>query len=320
MKNRRYAICSVRQNRLKWGVAEKENIADINNVRSQRYRVWLFWLMSVWAGFIFVSILVYVRTHPGEFLTQISSSMGKMLAVFAVGMAIERMVPAERQQPVRDLALNIGSSFLLQCIIALQAPLFAVGAVFLMNRIGLGFITLPVHGWLIVPSALLYLFTMDFMEYTMHRAQHAFPFLWAMHSFHHSDRAVNVTTTFRHFWFERVLHQIIVVLPVAILFNAPPVLLLIYGLSCMIDYFTHMNVRLSMGPAWGWYAGRNITVFITPASRSIGIGTLPLTFRSLIFSSARSTVRSPANSRPPGLIMKYRQALRIACSGPFVPR
>jgi sterol desaturase/sphingolipid hydroxylase (fatty acid hydroxylase superfamily) len=46
---------------------------------------------------------------------------------------------------------------------------------------------------------------LDLYKYTFHRLQHAIPFLWAMHSFHHSANAVTFITGARHFWLERVL-------------------------------------------------------------------------------------------------------------------
>jgi sterol desaturase/sphingolipid hydroxylase (fatty acid hydroxylase superfamily) len=43
----------------------------------------------------------------------------------------------------------------------------------------------------------------DLIFYWVHRAQHHFEFLWSMHSFHHSDDDVNVTSSYRHYWLEK---------------------------------------------------------------------------------------------------------------------
>jgi hypothetical protein len=38
----------------------------------------------------------------------------------------------------------------------------------------------------------------DFLNYAVHRCQHAIPFLWRFHALHHSDPDVDVTTSVRH--------------------------------------------------------------------------------------------------------------------------
>jgi sterol desaturase/sphingolipid hydroxylase (fatty acid hydroxylase superfamily) len=50
-------------------------------------------------------------------------------------------------------------------------------------------------GWLSVVAAFLLL---DFLNYAVHRCQHAMPFLWRFHALHHSDPDVDVTTSVRH--------------------------------------------------------------------------------------------------------------------------
>ncbi len=39
---------------------------------------------------------------------------------------------------------------------------------------------------------------LDFLNYVVHRCQHAVPFLWRFHALHHSDPDVDVTTSVRH--------------------------------------------------------------------------------------------------------------------------
>jgi sterol desaturase/sphingolipid hydroxylase (fatty acid hydroxylase superfamily) len=50
-------------------------------------------------------------------------------------------------------------------------------------------------GWLSIVAAFLLL---DFLNYAVHRCQHAVPFLWRFHALHHSDPDVDVTTSVRH--------------------------------------------------------------------------------------------------------------------------
>ncbi len=56
--------------------------------------------------------------------------------------------------------------------------------------------------WLAVP---IYVVVQDLGEYLFHRAQHAIPLLWTMHSLHHSDPDMSALTSTRHFWGDRLI-------------------------------------------------------------------------------------------------------------------
>lgn len=172
------------------------------------------------------------------------------LAVFLIGGLVERLAPAERQQPAGDLLMNLGYSVMLNWLLFTAGPALGALETFILNRLGLGLVALPASGWALAGSAALYLLVADFMEYAFHRAQHAWPFLWAMHSFHHSDRSVNVTTTQRNFWLEAPLKIAFVYPVVAILFKTPSAVLAIATVFGAIRFFSHMNLRLSLGPFW----------------------------------------------------------------------
>jgi sterol desaturase/sphingolipid hydroxylase (fatty acid hydroxylase superfamily) len=62
--------------------------------------------------------------------------------------------------------------------------------------LGVSLPTWPIgEQWLSFVGAFLLL---DFMNYAVHRCQHAVPFLWRFHALHHSDPDVDVTTSVRH--------------------------------------------------------------------------------------------------------------------------
>jgi sterol desaturase/sphingolipid hydroxylase (fatty acid hydroxylase superfamily) len=84
-------------------------------------------------------------------------------------------------------------------------------------------------------------------EYLFHRAQHRIPALWAMHSLHHSDPDMNISTTARHFWAEHALKSLTVYLAVGLIFKANPTILGGYGLIGFYNYFAHMKVRVGFG-------------------------------------------------------------------------
>jgi len=91
---------------------------------------------------------------------------------------------------------------------------------------------------------------MDFGEYVYHRASHRVPLLWAMHSLHHSDPAVDASTTPRHFWVEPAIKTFTIYLAVGLLFRASAPILAVYWFISIWNYVLHMNIRLSFGRMW----------------------------------------------------------------------
>jgi sterol desaturase/sphingolipid hydroxylase (fatty acid hydroxylase superfamily) len=90
---------------------------------------------------------------------------------------------------------------------------------------------------------------MDLGEYLFHRAQHAIPFLWAMHSLHHSDTALNVTSAQRHFWLEPAMKSVTIWLLVSLLFRADTLIFTTYFLASLANLLFHSNLRLGVGRA-----------------------------------------------------------------------
>ncbi len=85
---------------------------------------------------------------------------------------------------------------------------------------------------------------LDFENYWLHRLLHAVPPLWRCHALHHSDRAVDATTNFRHHPFEFV--AIGLVLPIsALALGIPAVVIVVYGVvSGVVATVHHGNIRL----------------------------------------------------------------------------
>jgi sterol desaturase/sphingolipid hydroxylase (fatty acid hydroxylase superfamily) len=97
----------------------------------------------------------------------------------------------------------------------------------------------------------LFFFVKDFGEYVFHRAQHRIPFLWAMHSLHHSDPDVDVLTTGRHFWGDQLL-KAVTIWPVALMIVSPtPEMLAAYSVAGFVNCFAHSNLPIDLG-RWSW--------------------------------------------------------------------
>lgn len=188
----------------------------------------------------------------GQTLAQLlqSSAIPSWLAVFAVGTLVERFAPAEPAQPWSDRWRNVACFLANSAFLYLLTPLANAAGILIVNACGGGLFKLADNGWGLVVSAALFIFAMDFMEYVFHRAQHRVPFLWAMHSLHHSEPSVNVTTTARIFWLEPLMKSVFVYPVVGVLFQVPATVLAIQGLCQIYHFVNHLNLRVGFGRWW----------------------------------------------------------------------
>ena len=174
-----------------------------------------------------------------------------VIAVIYVTRLLERIWPIADvpHSEFRDDWLAVIVSFGLKHLLA---PLAAISAVTISSYTGLGLIHLPTEGYWWYASLAFVVVALDLYKYTFHRVQHAIPFLWAMHSFHHSANAVTFITRARHFWLERVLSDAF--LPImAILFMIPPGMAITVGLIFFLPHTcAHLNVRIPLGRFVTW--------------------------------------------------------------------
>ncbi|RFU44176.1 sterol desaturase family protein [Paraburkholderia sp. DHOC27] len=169
-----------------------------------------------------------------------------LLAIILVALLIERTNPAE-VQPLRSAGFNLVYTVVFAVVQTAVVPLVSVVTVVAVNAAGGGWIKLPGTGWGLLFGALLYTFTLDLMEYLFHRAQHRFPVMWAMHSFHHSDTALNATTTNRHHWAEHGIKMLTIYLLVGVIFKINPAIVGVYAVISLYNVFPHMNLRIGFG-------------------------------------------------------------------------
>jgi sterol desaturase/sphingolipid hydroxylase (fatty acid hydroxylase superfamily) len=112
---------------------------------------------------------------------------------------------------------------------------------------GGGLIRVRTDGWYFLPALSGFILVGDLYRYCLHRLQHKIPFLWAMHSFHHSANALTLVTGARHFWIEKLIFGGF--LPIfQILFGVPSDMLTIIAVFYFLpDGCAHLNVRFPMG-------------------------------------------------------------------------
>lgn len=177
--------------------------------------------------------------------------------VVCIALALESLFPAQKAQPLRNIAFNIAYAWFFFFFAHLLSPLLDPLTRPVIEALKVGIpIAFPdgVFGQLL--QVLAFYFVFDFFYYWLHRSQHAIPWLWAQHRLHHSDEALNATTANRHHWLEVPLHGLAIWLPLGILFQQKAVTIgWLWAVFLLWGYFIHMNVRVQLGPLTPVIAG-----------------------------------------------------------------
>ncbi|MEB8434420.1 sterol desaturase family protein [Cocleimonas sp. KMM 6892] len=94
-----------------------------------------------------------------------------------------------------------------------------------------------------IASLFVLLFAFEFTSYWSHRAFHKFPILWRIHSVHHSDTEIDVTTGVRHHPFEPLIINTIIITPMVMLLGAPVISIILFNFVRTIIVLTsHSNL------------------------------------------------------------------------------
>ena len=165
-----------------------------------------------------------------------------ILAAMAIVAAIEVAIPLHARG--RWNRAHLAPNLALTCLtfatnLFLNAGLLAV--VVALEAHGLGLLR-----WLDVPplaAGVLAVAALDFSFYAAHVSWHRYPSLWRYHAVHHSDPAVDVTTTIRQHPVESVLRY--AAMAIAVLAVGPsPLAFGVYRIASAVNgLFEHANVR-----------------------------------------------------------------------------
>jgi sterol desaturase/sphingolipid hydroxylase (fatty acid hydroxylase superfamily) len=180
--------------------------------------------------------------------TPIGSSLatvGMILTTMAIVALIETVVPLHVRGPAYKAHLRPN--------LALTLITFATNAVFNLALVAallalqsahFGLLSLfPLPPWATVAATALVL---DFAYYLAHRAMHSSSVLWPFHTIHHSDLAVDVTTTIRQHPGDGVIRYAFMG-AFAIALGAPPGPFAVYRIwSAVHGLLEHANIRMPL--------------------------------------------------------------------------
>lgn len=173
------------------------------------------------------------------------------------GLLLERIFPAERGQPLRNIGFNLLYAPVFLVISSLTLPpLHRITAPWIAAHGGWVPITLADSIWGMLAQGIAYIAIYDFFYYWFHRAQHTFKPLWAQHKLHHSDVSLNISSSIRHHWLEEPLRVFLMMLPMAMVFDVTAPEVRWIALPVLLwPFFIHLNVRLPLGPLTPVFAG-----------------------------------------------------------------
>lgn len=181
------------------------------------------------------------------------SSPVKLWIIFVlIGMAVELVISAEKNQPWRNFWFNVRYSAVYLAVIFLAGPTVNLLVGRASQALGVGWINLDIFSGSYLQqaaAAVLYFIIVDFFYYWLHRSQHTFGWLWQQHALHHSEESLNASTATRHHWLEFLLQNAVIVLPMVVLFKLTPVNIWIISMVGAIwTWVIHMNARIHLGP------------------------------------------------------------------------
>jgi sterol desaturase/sphingolipid hydroxylase (fatty acid hydroxylase superfamily) len=93
----------------------------------------------------------------------------------------------------------------------------------------------------------IYYIVYDLAYYCMHRAQHAIPWWWALHSMHHSQRQVNCWTNERVSWLDVILQSLVLAAVGQLMGIDIGQFALLELISQLMQELSHTNTRLGFG-------------------------------------------------------------------------
>jgi sterol desaturase/sphingolipid hydroxylase (fatty acid hydroxylase superfamily) len=184
-------------------------------------------------------------TSTGSLLAALET-IGAILAVMTIVAVVEVAIPLHARGRWNRLHLrpNLILTFLTFATnLCLNMALLAL--VVALERGGLGLVRwLPLSP---VAAAITAIAALDLSFYAAHVSWHAFPALWPYHAVHHSDPAVDVTTTIRQHPVESLLRYAAMGAMVLVIGPSPIAFAVYRAASAINGLFEHANIR---APGW----------------------------------------------------------------------
>jgi len=121
-------------------------------------------------------------------------------------------------------------------------PMSTVGIAVLANEHKIGLLN-NVSFHLAIEFVIVFLI-FDLAGYLFHKSFHTYPVLWKFHLVHHSDLAVDITTSVRHHPVEALVLTMLLAM-IILLLGAPVICVFLYQvIHFFVSVFSHANIKL----------------------------------------------------------------------------
>jgi sterol desaturase/sphingolipid hydroxylase (fatty acid hydroxylase superfamily) len=175
-----------------------------------------------------------------------------LLLVAIIFIPLERILTLRTQKTFRrhwlnDMVFSVANGYVAGAPLAL----LIVGVTFAANLWlpGLRSAVSSQAGWL---QFIEILFLADLGTYWVHRAMHAFPFLWRMHKIHHSVEDLDWLAGARFHPLDSLISKSVSFTPVFVLGFSGGALSAFFLLYVWQSWLGHSNVTLRFGPGLRW--------------------------------------------------------------------
>ncbi len=182
-------------------------------------------------------------------LATAATSFGLGLAPVLVGMTvlmvIELFIPLHPRGKLNDT--HLGPNLTLTFITFLTNFVFNTAILVLLAWLDALHVGL-LRQFMLGPAALLALsiVLLDLCTYIAHVSMHKVPFFWRFHCVHHSDPALDVTTTIRQHPGESLIRYVFMAVPAIVLGVSPAAFVAYRVTSTLIGLTEHSNIRLPL--------------------------------------------------------------------------
>ena len=182
-----------------------------------------------------------------------------LLLYAAVFVPLERLFPLRPEQPVfrREWTVDLTYFFVNSLLIEVLTVLTLRPAIIFFGWARLDAVTATIGALPVVIQVPVLLLVADFTQYWVHRAFHAWPFLWRFHAIHHSSQRMDWLAGSRLHLVDVVVTRGLTYVPIFVLGFSNAALLVYVFLVAAQATFIHANVR------WPFRAVRRIVA--TPA-------------------------------------------------------
>ena len=196
-----------------------------------------------------------------HFMGATIDGLEKIFFLCAIGLIIEYFLPAEENQPAKTILFNL--IWIVNFLIVTNILMHYLGAIVPKAAEAMGGpwvdLNLPDTWWAWMIHLGIFIVMYDFGYYWFHRCQHSWSWFWCHHKLHHTDEHMNATTSFRHHWLENVYRIPFILTPMALFVSIDSTMpVIFFDLMLVWAIFTHLNLRLEMGPLTSVLAGPQV--------------------------------------------------------------